>query len=179
MSKTLSDSLNATRSKTKGAVVKIETSNSFSHKVPFILFGSLATLYGVIIFFFLPLAILNTNLSLLFNVFLLMLVGMILGLTMVSFNLQKIFEILVLHTLLFFEKRSMKLLIFKNLSAHRASNKMTSIIYSLTLGCIIFIVVAANLQVQMSDHFYLGNINYQIFNTEECIKPCMTPSQID
>ena len=43
----------------------------------------------------------------------------------------------------------------------------------------IFIVVAANLQVQMSDHFYLGNINYQIFNTEECIKPCMTPTQID
>jgi hypothetical protein len=163
MSKNLSDSLNATRSKTKGAIVTIETSNSFSYKIPYILFGSLATVYGVIIFFFLPLAILNTNLSLLFNVFLLMLVGMILGLTMVSFNLQKMLEILVVHTLLFFEKGSMKQLVFKNLSAHRASNKMTSIIYSLTLGCIIFIVVAANLQIQMSDRFYLGNINFQIF----------------
>jgi len=39
----------------------------------------------------------------------------------------------------------MKILIGKNLSAHRETNKMTSIIFSLTLGCIIFIVVASNL----------------------------------
>jgi len=54
-------------------------------------------------------------------------------------------ELLIVHTLLFFERQSMKILITKNLSAHRESNKMTSIIYSLTLGCIIFIIVAANL----------------------------------
>jgi hypothetical protein len=39
----------------------------------------------------------------------------------------------------------MKILVLKNLSAHRESNKLTSIIYSLTLGCIIFIVMAVGL----------------------------------
>jgi hypothetical protein len=71
---------------------------------------------------------------------------MILGLTLIAFNLQRSFELLIVYTLLFFERASMKLLIIKNLSAHRESNKLTSIIYSLTLGCIIFIIVAANLQ---------------------------------
>jgi hypothetical protein len=57
----------------------------------------------------------------------------------------------------------MKILILKNLCAHRESNKMTSIIYSLTLGCIIFIIVDANLQIKLftSSSAY-GNINYQI-----------------
>lgn len=42
----------------------------------------------------------------------------------------------------------MKLMILKNLIAHRESNKLTAIIFSLTLGSIIFVVVAANLQIQ-------------------------------
>ena len=36
-------------------------------------------------------------------------------------------------------------MILKNLIAHRQSNKLTAIIFSLTLGSIIFVVVAANL----------------------------------
>lgn len=74
---------------------------------------------------------------------------MLFGLTLISLNLQKMLELAIVNLLLFFERKSMKLLIIKNLSAHRASNKMTSIIYSLTLGCIIFIIVAANLQISM------------------------------
>jgi FtsH-binding integral membrane protein len=56
-------------------------------------------------------------------------------------------ELFFVYTMLFFETKSMKLLIIKNLTAHREANKLTSIIYSLTLGCIIFIIVAANLQI--------------------------------
>lgn len=70
---------------------------------------------------------------------------MIFGLTLIAFNLQRILESIVVYIFLFFERQSMKILVLKNLSAHRESNKLTSIIYSLTLGCIIFIVVAANL----------------------------------
>lgn len=54
-------------------------------------------------------------------------------------------ETLFIYTLLVFETQTMKILIRKNLSAHRENNKLTSIIFSLTLGCIIFIVVAASL----------------------------------
>lgn len=88
---------------------------------------------------------------------------MIFGLTLIALNLQRSLELLLVHILLFFEQKSMKILIIKNLSAHRESNKMTSIIYSLTLGCIIFVTVAANLQFQM---FTAGNawgeVNYWV-----------------
>ena len=73
---------------------------------------------------------------------------MILGLTLISFNLQRLLELAIVNLILFFETMSMKVLIKKNLIAHRESNKLTSIIYSLTLACIIFVVVAANLQIK-------------------------------
>lgn len=41
----------------------------------------------------------------------------------------------------------MRKLIRMNLSSHRPRNKLTSIIYSLTLGCIIFLLVSATLQL--------------------------------
>lgn len=92
---------------------------------------------------------LTLNLGLLLEIFFMILLGMILGLTLIAFNLQRLIEQVVVFCLLFFERKSMKILILKNLSAHRESNKMTSIIYSLTLGSIIFIIVAANLQIAL------------------------------
>jgi hypothetical protein len=117
--------------------------------VGYLLFGGVGTLFGVMIYFVMPLAVLSFNLGLLLEIFFLILLGMLFGLTLISLNLQKMLELAIVNLLLFFERKSMKLLIIKNLSAHRASNKMTSIIYSLTLGCIIFIIVAANLQISM------------------------------
>jgi hypothetical protein len=71
-------------------------------------------------------------------------------------------ETLIVYTVLIFERTSMKLLVLKNLSAHRKSNKMTTIIYSLTLGCIIFIVVASQVQLDILSTGNLGEINYSI-----------------
>ena len=52
-----------------------------------------------------------------------------------------------MHVTLFWEKRSMRELLRKNLMSHRPRNKLTSIIYSLTLGCIIFLLVTATLEL--------------------------------
>lgn len=41
----------------------------------------------------------------------------------------------------------MRALLKKNMMAHKATNKITSIIYALTLGCVIFLCVAVNLIV--------------------------------
>ena len=41
----------------------------------------------------------------------------------------------------------MRLLILKNLTAHKMRNKMTSIIFSLSLGFIVFLIVSYNLQI--------------------------------
>ena len=42
----------------------------------------------------------------------------------------------------------MKLMVLKNLTAHKVRNKMTSIIYSIALGFIIFLIVSYNLQIK-------------------------------
>lgn len=114
-------------------------------KLPYLIVGMIGSAAGITIYYVLPLSILTFNLGLLLEIFFLILVGMIFGLTLIALNLQRLLELAVVHTFLFLERKSMKMLILKNLSAHREANKLTSIIYSLTLGCIIFIIVAANL----------------------------------
>jgi FtsH-binding integral membrane protein len=118
---------------------------------------------GVSIYFLLPFAVLSFDLGLLLEIFFLLLVGMILGLALISLNLQRLFEIAIVNTLLIFENKSMKILISKNLSSHRDSNKLTSLIFSLTLGCIIFIVVTASLQLNIFKTFPYGNIDTMIY----------------
>lgn len=112
------------------------------------IFGSIGVLAGIAIYYLLPLAVLNFNIGLILEIFFFILLGMILGLTLVSLNLQRMVELILVYIFLFFERKSMKLMILKNLIAHRESNKLTAIIFSLTLGSIIFVVVAANLQIQ-------------------------------
>ena len=74
--------------------------------------------------------------------------GMLFGLTILAFNLQRLLEIVLVHTLIaIFENSNFRKLILKNLTAHKMRNKMTSIIFSLALGFIIFLVVSSNLQI--------------------------------
>ena len=75
--------------------------------------------------------------------------GLLVGITLFITNLQGLLEIVLMYVLLFWEKSSMRALLRKNLMAHRQRNKLTSIIYSLTLGCIIFLLVSATLQLNV------------------------------
>lgn len=75
---------------------------------------------------------------------------MILGLTLISANLRGFVEILVTYLLFFWEKKSMRSLIKKNLVAHKRTNKLTSIIYALTIGVVIFLCVALNLVIRLT-----------------------------
>lgn len=63
-------------------------------------------------------------------------------------NFQAFVEIILLYLLLFWEHSSIRLLVRKNLIAHRSKNKMSSVIYSVTLGAIIFLVVSSTLTLQ-------------------------------
>ena len=79
------------------------------------------------------------------------LVGMIFGLSMLAFNLQRFVEIILTNVFLYFERNSVKEMVKKNLTAHRMRNKMTSIIYSIAIGFIIFLVVNYNLQLKSQE----------------------------
>jgi len=88
------------------------------------------------------------NAGMILAIFFAILLGMMTGLTLFATNLQGILEIILVYTFFFWEKESMKGLLRKNLASHKQRNYLTSIIYALTLGCIIFLLVTASLQIQ-------------------------------
>ena len=87
------------------------------------------------------------------EIFFLILGGLILGLTLLVANLRGFIEVIMTYLLFFWEKKSMRILIKKNLIAHKNTNKLTSIIYALTLGCVIFLCVALNLVLKSTQNF--------------------------
>ena len=54
----------------------------------------------------------------------------------------------------------MRALIKKNLVAHKNTNKLTSVIYALTLGCVIFLCVALNLVLKSTESFTGSDNSY-------------------
>ena len=132
------------RSQTQGIVYDYQ-SDAKLKVLPYIVFGSICVLMGMTVYYFLPFALLTENAALILQIFFFILLGMILGLTLLAVNLRGFIERVLIHVLLFWEKSSMKTLIRKNLIAHKRTNKLTSVIYALTLGCIIFLIEASNL----------------------------------
>ena len=110
------------------------------------------------VYYFLPLAMLSFNYSLILQILFAILIGMIIGLALLAFNLQRFLEIALTYVMLFWEKESMRIMIVKNLTAHKMRNKMTSIIYSISLGFTIFLVVVYNLQLKVIEYDDLQRI---------------------
>ena len=79
--------------------------------MPYISFGLICVLYGTGIYYLLPYSLLTMNLSLVLGIFFVILIGMILGLVLLAFNFQRLFEIVITKILFFWEKKSMKHLI--------------------------------------------------------------------
>ena len=131
------------------------TDNSKQNYLPKVLFGTISVIFGICIYYFLPLGLMMQNFQTILNIFLLILLGMMFGLTMFVTNVSGILEVLLVYALLFWETPVMRTLLRKNLSSHKSRNFLTSIIYALTLGCIIFLLVSANLQVQSVSSMHL------------------------
>ena len=101
LSKSLGDSLNTARSSLKGTVVVIEDKNI--KVVPFVLFGTLSVIYGLVIYIILPQALLALNASLILEIFFAILGSLIFGLVLFTANLRDFIEIVVLYILFFWE----------------------------------------------------------------------------
>jgi len=142
--KELGESLDTSRSQSKG--VQIDITEGEDH-TGLILSGTLFVLYGVSIYYLLPAALLNLDLGLILTIFFVILIGMIFGLTMIAYNFENLLEAVIVHILLFFEHKSMKIMILKNLVSHKSKNELTAIIQSLALACIVFLITMLNLEI--------------------------------
>ena len=115
--------------------------------VPYIMFGFISVGFGLSVYILLPLSLLKLSYTMILDVFFTILLGMLLGITILATNIQSILERILLYLLFFWEKKSMRILLSKNLISHRQRNKLTSITYALTLGSIIFLLVGATLTI--------------------------------
>ena len=149
LSKNLTEALDYSHSKTKAAYVKIMRAQDFDRK-PYIIFGLIAVGYGLSIYYFLPLALISLNFGLLLSIFFLILIGMFIGMVLLALNIQRILEIIMVYVFLFYETTSMRILVLKNLIAHKPRNRMTVAIYAMSIGFLIMIVVAYNLEIYNS-----------------------------
>ena len=84
----------------------------------------------------------------------------------------------------------MRILIQKNLVAHKPTNKLTSVIYALTLGCIIFLIEASNIEInvingmntQVGVDIKVTNIYWEYLQLDWwglCLKDCLYPEYVD
>ena len=106
----MNDALNFSRSRVKAIYVEI-MQRSKTNIVPYLIFGTITFLYGFAIYYLLPLSLLSLKLQLILEVFFFILLGLLLGLTLLAINLQRMVETLITHVLLFWEKPSMKLMV--------------------------------------------------------------------
>lgn len=115
-----------------------------------VLFGAAVTIYGVTIYYLLPLALMSMNLTLVSKIVIFILVGLLFSLTLLAFNIQSTVESICTKVFLCFEIKSVRSMVIKNLAAHRKRNQMTALIYSLALGFLIFLSISCRMQISVS-----------------------------
>lgn len=148
----LPDALNSDRSKVSAVIYNIKGRQTGYLSPTLLLLGVCFTVYGFIIYYLFPLAIIDFNISLLFYIFFGILIAMLGGLVLLSINFERVVETAVCHLFLFWEQASVFHLISKNLVAHRPRNRKTTLMYALSLGFILFITVAFNIQLRSIEY---------------------------
>ncbi len=143
LSKNLSTALNTKLSKTSGMKIEIVSINDEQQNI-LLIFGILTFFYGISIYYFLPLALLSFNLVLLLSIFLLILIGMLLGFVLLSLNIENLVQKFFTYLFFFWIKSYFLEILFKNLYAHKVRNRKTSLMYCLSVGFFILITVGYN-----------------------------------
>jgi len=141
LSKDLHSSLDLSRSKTKAVKIEVQV---VSKKIPWvqITFGIFTVVFGVALYILLPLSLLSENMGLMLWLFFVILLGFLVGLSLLSFNLLFLVEKILTRVFFFWTSFSFRTLIGKNLDAHRFRNKQVALMYMLSLGFVIFIKIA-------------------------------------
>ena len=80
------------------------TDNASKNTLPYLLFGSVAVLFGISIYYFLPLGLITQKLGLILVIFLVILLGMMAGLTLFASNFQGFLEVVCVYAFFFWEK---------------------------------------------------------------------------
>ena len=154
LKKNIATSINTMLNKTQG--IKIEViSLQKKELTSLIIFGLITFIYGASIYYFLPLSLISMNFGMIGGIFLWILFGILLGFVLLSRNIENILQKALTYTFLFFTKSYTKILILKNLAAHRIKNKKTSLMFSLSVGIFIMTSVGFDLILQSTKNIII------------------------
>lgn len=110
--------------------------------VLYLVFGVIAFGFGVLVYYFMPRALLTLDLGNMSRVFMVTLMALLFGACLLAYNLQPLVQDLLTIFYTYFETAGMKLLVRQNLTQHRGNSKLTALVYSIGFASIIFIVTS-------------------------------------
>jgi len=157
LTRNLVESLDVSRSKSRGVHITIEYEKKSSTWTTFG-FGIIVILYGLSIYYLLPLSIMAMNAELMLWIMLSILLTIVIGLIMLSLNITHLIERALVFIFLFYESSAMKFLVLKNMVAHKLRNRRTIIIYALSLSFLLLTITAyttelRNIEMTMQSKF--------------------------
>lgn len=114
-------------------------------KAPYIINGTIGVVGCISVYLLLPKALLKFNIGMILTIFFILLLAMLLGLVLMAINLQSALEKLLLYIFCFWEKKSMRTVLKKNLISHKKKNRLTAVIFALSLGSTVFLLTSASL----------------------------------
>uniref|UniRef100_A0A0G4G8H5 ABC3 transporter permease C-terminal domain-containing protein n=1 Tax=Chromera velia CCMP2878 TaxID=1169474 RepID=A0A0G4G8H5_9ALVE len=155
------DALDTTRGKTNVVAFQIERTTPTFSKTQ-ISVGLLLAVLGFGVYYLVPFALISMNLSLILWVFMVVLMGLIVGLVMLSLNLSQLAERAVVFCTLWWERPVVRRLVLMSLSAHRMRNRKTAIMYNLSLAVVIFLFTFLSIETQISLSRSLRNMGGRI-----------------
>lgn len=86
LTKNLGDCLDYSRSKTKAIYITILQNDNQQKVTKYVPVGLITSAYGIGIYYFLPLSMLSMDFAMVLRIFFFILLGMLLGLTLLAFN---------------------------------------------------------------------------------------------
>ena len=143
----LTDALDVRRRRLQLVAVSIYRAGQRRLPVALLCAALAMVVFGAVVYYVMPLALISFDLTLLLYLFFALLMGMIAGLTILALNLERPLEHAIAALMLCWLRGAMPALVHKNLAAHRHGNRKTTLIYALSIAFLVFVLVALTLQV--------------------------------
>eukprot|EP01107_Rhizomastix_libera_P002342 TRINITY_DN1404_c0_g1_i2.p1 TRINITY_DN1404_c0_g1~~TRINITY_DN1404_c0_g1_i2.p1 ORF type:complete len:1049 (-),score=196.85 TRINITY_DN1404_c0_g1_i2:241-3345(-) len=152
LQKHLHEALDTSHSKADAVKVSVRRSEDDTTQTKALLIvGVVLSIFGFGVYYIFPQSLLALNITLMLNLFFLLIIGMLFGLVLMSLSIEHFMERLCTY-IFFFDRTAIRTIVRKNLTAHKLRNRKTSIMYSVSLSFVIFIYVAYQIQtVSMVD----------------------------
>ncbi|KAF8276856.1 hypothetical protein TcBrA4_0123220 [Trypanosoma cruzi] len=145
----LPEALNASRGRNVGVIYKIER-GGYSRSVNYMMFGigTAFAVFGFLLHYFFPIGLMHMRLGLLFYIFFGILIGMLAGMVLLSLNFERTLQTVSSYIFFFWESAAVFRAFQNCLVAHRKRNRKTTLMYAFSLGFIIFITIAFQVQLR-------------------------------